>query len=231
MNLAGTLEKVTGPVRGHFIALYACPMGELGRHYLGYYKICPKAPSGFLDAQCIDQGSAGDIAGSACLALLAAEASAIVRIGELFPLAHELAGDRLLSILYLSSATRQLRSRELAPALPASRIRTSVLAHNAGNFMHYLEGPPLAVEHMMERIRRDSGHGGLTELVRRPIAHREFPHWPFKYLCAELHDRPGGPWGEEVFAPGDTLVTPEPSPARALLIDFWARALGDDATR
>ena len=37
-------NSVLGPVRGLFIATFACPVGEMGQNYLGYFKVYAQHP-------------------------------------------------------------------------------------------------------------------------------------------------------------------------------------------
>jgi hypothetical protein len=41
--------RIIGPVRAHFIGAYACPVGELGNHYVGHYRIFSHRPGSFWD--------------------------------------------------------------------------------------------------------------------------------------------------------------------------------------
>jgi len=41
---------VDGPEQGWFVASYACPVGELGERFVGYYKLYPRRPGCFCDA-------------------------------------------------------------------------------------------------------------------------------------------------------------------------------------
>ena len=77
------LERITGPFHGYFIAAYACPMGELGDHYLGEYRISHTRPKSFCDAQSVRRGHCEEISATAALALSTAELCAMQQIGKL----------------------------------------------------------------------------------------------------------------------------------------------------
>jgi hypothetical protein len=38
------VERVVGPIGGYYIASYACAMGELGRQFLGFARVCVTKP-------------------------------------------------------------------------------------------------------------------------------------------------------------------------------------------
>lgn len=90
----------------------------------------------------------------------------------------------LLVIVYVSSAVPMLSRRSLARLLARSRAYnqahdiTGVLLYHDGCFMQALEGPPIAVEDLFDRIKRDPRHRGVIELCREPAGQREFPFWP-----------------------------------------------------
>lgn len=50
------IERVAGPVNGYFVAAYACPVGELGDHYVAYYKLFKDPPESFWDENFLAQG-------------------------------------------------------------------------------------------------------------------------------------------------------------------------------
>ena len=77
------LERITGPFHGYHIAVYACPMGELGRHYLGEYRISRTRPRSFCDAQSVRQGHCEQISATADEALSTAELCAMQEIAKL----------------------------------------------------------------------------------------------------------------------------------------------------
>ena len=83
-----------GPVRGYYIAAYACPVGEYGREFVGYYKIFAERPQGFFgDGVCLLKGSPEEIVGEAQSALDLAVESARYQVHNL-PQASELAACR-----------------------------------------------------------------------------------------------------------------------------------------
>ncbi|GAC1422400.1 MAG: hypothetical protein NVSMB6_23920 [Burkholderiaceae bacterium] len=225
-NRADAASDVIGPMRGHYIALYACPMGELGNEYVGYYKLCRLKPERFMDASSVFDGNTTAMCASAKDALLAAEGAAVIELGRLAALPDE---EPFLSIVYISSAVRSFKGHEALPHLPAisalNRLYeiTSVLLHSRASFMQYVEGPVIAVERVYERIKADKRHRGMIELSRRPLTEREFPNWHFKYFCNTLRPETGT-WGPEVFGRDDDLDCQNPTPTRALLLDCWQRA-------
>ncbi|HVZ44932.1 MAG TPA: hypothetical protein VHA82_14065 [Ramlibacter sp.] len=46
------MERIIGPMRGFYIASYACPMGELGNIFLGHSRVFDSTkPRSFWDAK------------------------------------------------------------------------------------------------------------------------------------------------------------------------------------
>lgn len=89
----------------------------------------------------------------------------------------------LLSVTYVSSARRRFSSDEIEKLLAVARVKnaahdvTGLLLYWDGNFLQYIEGPPAAVEGLLDIIRGDSRHHGLIVLDRTEIAGRAFPDW------------------------------------------------------
>jgi len=46
------------PLGSAFVAAYACPTGDLGAEYLGYFRIFPLRPGSYFDAGSIGEGMA-----------------------------------------------------------------------------------------------------------------------------------------------------------------------------
>jgi hypothetical protein len=56
-----TVERVFEAAKGYWIATYACPVGDLGDEYIGYFKICTERPSGYFEASaCVVKGCCED---------------------------------------------------------------------------------------------------------------------------------------------------------------------------
>jgi hypothetical protein len=45
------VERIRGPVNGYYVVSYACEIGDLGREYVGYTRLCASRPESFWDAQ------------------------------------------------------------------------------------------------------------------------------------------------------------------------------------
>lgn len=89
----------------------------------------------------------------------------------------------MLSLVYISSATKLFSDDELRALLEQSREKnaqleiTGLLLYKDGNFMQALEGPDRAVVDLFGTIERDPRHHGVLELIRQRIGAREFPSW------------------------------------------------------
>ena len=77
------VERIVGPIRGYFIASYACEMGELGEQYLGFAKVCMSRPEDYWMAQACAKFSCEELASTAEDALDNAEFRARMQIANM----------------------------------------------------------------------------------------------------------------------------------------------------
>lgn len=132
----------------------------------------------------------------------------------------------LHSLVYVSSATRPLSTPELEAILAVARRNnraagvTGMLLHCNGNFMQVLEGPLGALEETFQRICRSAAHHEIIELVREPVAAREFSDWSMAFSpvgAQEFLALTNASWA----APAADGSGPPASPGRELLSQFW----------
>lgn len=69
------LHSISGPHRGHFIAAYACPVGEFGQQFIGCFKIFPHLPKCYCERGQVADGVGSNVFDAAHLALLDGEAA------------------------------------------------------------------------------------------------------------------------------------------------------------
>lgn len=74
------IQSVIGPLRGVYVAIFACPVGELGDRYLGYFKLYRERPRCYCDAGHFGHGMLRAPAASADAALHTAALEARQRI-------------------------------------------------------------------------------------------------------------------------------------------------------
>ncbi len=93
----------------------------------------------------------------------------------------------LWCLVYRSTQTKQMTRADVASMLRDAQMRnldrniTSSLLRIDNRFLHYLEGPLPALEHLMGRLRLDPRHSALEELYREPIARRRFRNLPIDF--------------------------------------------------
>jgi hypothetical protein len=76
------MERISGPFRGHYIATYACPVGE-GLQYHGFAKVCRVEPLSYWEAtQVVSKISAREWSGTPDAAITAAEEMARMAIAN-----------------------------------------------------------------------------------------------------------------------------------------------------
>ena len=77
------VERILGPIRGYYIASYACEMGELGEHYLGFAKVCLSRPEDYWMAKACAKFSCDELASTPEDALENAEFRARMQIANM----------------------------------------------------------------------------------------------------------------------------------------------------
>jgi hypothetical protein len=89
----------------------------------------------------------------------------------------------MISLIYVSSATRLFNEEELLNLLQFSRSNneqieiTGMLLYKGGNFMQVIEGPEEVVTTLYQKILRDPRHAGVMLLSKQPLKERQFPDW------------------------------------------------------
>lgn len=95
--------------------------------------------------------------------------------------------EQLAAAVYVSSAVRLLTEDELLDILRAARRNnervgvTGMLLYKDGNFLQVLEGPASVVDSLIQRIKRDSRHGGVILMSRKNIEERQFQEWSMAF--------------------------------------------------
>jgi len=95
--------------------------------------------------------------------------------------------ENLVSLVYVSSGTRQMDDSEILDILRASRNKnarlqiTGMLLYKDGNFLQVLEGREEALSELMGYIERDNRHRGVITLLKKPLAQRQFPDWSMAF--------------------------------------------------
>ncbi|BDI24161.1 BLUF domain-containing protein [Herbiconiux sp. L3-i23] len=104
------------------------------------------------------------------------------------------------SVVYVSTAVTAFSDAQLQALLTTSRSNnsalglTGLLVYKDGQFMQALEGPDGAVRERLAVIAADRRHGGVTPVLERTIARREFADWTMGFRSvtdADLRDIPG----------------------------------------
>jgi len=77
------IERIVGPIRGYYIASYACAMGHLGDRFLGFAKVCIARPDDYWMARACAKFSCAELADTAEEALEDAEFRARMQIANM----------------------------------------------------------------------------------------------------------------------------------------------------
>ncbi|MEO7548495.1 MAG: hypothetical protein ABIT82_08740 [Ramlibacter sp.] len=97
---------MSGPLRGYYVAAYACPVGELGEEYIGYYKLFAGEPESYWESECLLKGCSDSRASSAEQAVNDAFRSA---------------ADEVANLPYLPTRLRSRRADD--PTLPLAELK------------------------------------------------------------------------------------------------------------
>ena len=134
----------------------------------------------------------------------------------------------MVSLLYVSSSTRELGRDELLEILAKSRANnerlgvTGMLLYKGGNFMQVLEGPEDAVASLYNKILVDTRHRGAIVLLKEQRTERQFPEWSMGFRNLNEDDLPAVAGYRDLAS--DSLVSPafaaDPSRAQKLLLMF-----------
>ena len=91
-------------------------------------------------------------------------------------------------VFYTSLAALDLDERQLMEIHSASRDLNGIdgisglLVFNGTHFLQWVEGPPAAIDELVERIRRDPRHGGFEIRDERFSDHRLFGDWSMELV-------------------------------------------------
>ena len=94
----------------------------------------------------------------------------------------------LTSLTYTSLARLDLQTSDLedihrsARELNALDGITGLLIFNGTHFLQIVEGSPLAIDDLVERLRRDPRHSGIEIRDQRGIDERSFPDWSMELV-------------------------------------------------
>lgn len=80
-----TVERITGPHHGFYLASYACEAGAGGDRYLGYAKICRRKPESYWDANCLVKICGDRLHADAALAVGEVEERALQQLRGILP--------------------------------------------------------------------------------------------------------------------------------------------------
>jgi hypothetical protein len=133
----------------------------------------------------------------------------------------------LQALVYVSTAAHHLSEAEIGHLLDRARERnakeqvTGVLLYSHGNFLQYLEGPLAGVANVYEHIVADRLHHGIIELVREPIAAREFSDWTMAFRSISAFGLSSPDKFDDLFIAKIDPAVAAPSVTHSLLLKFW----------
>ena len=105
--------------------------------------------------------------------------------------------NKLVSLIYVSTATKLFNELELIELLKKSRIEnlshciTGMLLYHDGNIMQVIEGDEKEINQLYINLKNDDRHHGVIKLMCQPISEREFPEWSMSYLNVTSENNAG----------------------------------------
>lgn len=132
------------------------------------------------------------------------------------------ADQTLLTIVYVSAATRKMTDAELLALLKqarevnASHGVTGLLLYNDGNFMQLLQGPAADVRNIYSAIESDARHHMVIPIVDETGLPREFADWSMAW--GQLDARAWEALMSELSPDGSALSD---GSVASLLKSFW----------
>jgi hypothetical protein len=133
---------------------------------------------------------------------------------------------RNLHTIYASKASSSFSELEIPELLARARKAnaacgvTGMLLYVEGNFFQVLEGEESAVSAIFERIRVDTRHTRVTQIIREPIFERHFAEWTMGFSTLELCDIKTHLGENDFFASASCLEQLTPGRATKLLAAF-----------
>ena len=97
----------------------------------------------------------------------------------------------LSRIIYISDATGRMTEPALRQLIDHCRHNneaagiSGLLLNSGGHFMQVLEGNPMRLAALYERISADPRHHGLQQLLNQPVTERMFPDWGMQLANAD----------------------------------------------
>lgn len=135
---------------------------------------------------------------------------------------------QLLHCIYASTAAAAFQESDIPALLTrarsanAEREITGMLLYIDGGFFQVLEGEAAAVDQVYGRILLDPRHSRITQIIREPIAARDFREWTMGFCAVDSHEA-GQLIGENDFFKSASCVTQlDSGRAKKLLATFRA---------
>ena len=100
----------------------------------------------------------------------------------------------LFRLVYISTIASALSDVELRAIVGSSQMRnrrldvTGVLVRGEAHFAQMLEGRRVAIDAVMERVRRDRHHVDILQLALLPITRRQFGRWEMRLVVRQELD-------------------------------------------
>jgi hypothetical protein len=133
---------------------------------------------------------------------------------------------QLIHCIYSSKASPEFHESQIPQLLESARRNnaardiTGMLLYVEGNFFQILEGDESTVNAVFERIRGDTRHGRITQIIHEPIFERAFSEWTMGFANVGYADVKTHIGENDFFTSAACLQQLSPGRARKLLNAF-----------
>lgn len=133
---------------------------------------------------------------------------------------------QLIHLVYASKETRPLKTEEIYELLSQSRAHnrnlevTGMLLYSQGSFFQILEGDETTVKALFEKIKRDSRHANVVQIVSEAIYKRTFSDWSMGYAALPAQELERIDGFNDFFSSGRCLADLDTGRAKKLLHAF-----------
>ena len=133
------------------------------------------------------------------------------------------------SVVYSSTATRQMNDDDLADILATARAFnesqdiTGMLLYRAGRFVQFLEGDKERVRALLARIDRDPRHSELRVLIDGASTSRQFGDWTMGFEPMREPSEPLPDGFRDTFDDLDNASEPHEVMHAAQALSMWFR--------
>lgn len=143
----------------------------------------------------------------------------------------------LTFLVYTSDAVTRFYPEDLETLLVSARTHnhsagiSGILFYRSNRFIQFLEGPPEAIESLMDSIRSDPRHMNVRVVIDELVAERQFDDWSMGYHVSPEHAEPQPEGFRDSFADVEAAPDAFTTGRAAKELALWFRVRAARAAR